>query len=668
MISVGTVRPTHQFTEFNMMTNYQPFEHLKCPIWIYDIDNKRITWANSNALPLWESESMFELTSRDFSVEMSKAIEATLEEYQRQFLRNESIKTWWNFTPNYISKRALCLFSGIPLPDGRTGMLVQVIAEEGSLKHDLACSDGANLSLLFDNSGNVVSANSAFLQNYGSPFSTLADFVSSEETAAQWLFAARKGREILEEVSCEIDNKTHHFDVQGKWLFDKSELLLNLICTTKQKEKLLKARYNAEHDCLTELYNRRGITNLLETSIAYRSPFELMFVDLDGFKLVNDTYGHSVGDQLLKQVGERLKHLVDETCMIGRFGGDEFIVIAHACRNHNIPLLCSRIIEALNKSFHIRGIGTLSVGCSIGTAHFPDNAVDQESLLKQAGMAMHMAKANGRNRFQTFTPCLAQTLHRKVEIRHRLTHALENDDLNLHYQPIMNTNSDKVKGFEALLRWSDEELGDIAPDEFITLAEESGQIVPLGKWVLNSALKQLSMWQREFDHELMMSINISSIQMHATFAEQLSAMLNFYNIQPQSVALEITESSMIFKHGEVRQALSDISKLGVELHLDDFGTGYSSLSMLHDLPISTVKLDKSFVHGSHKGSKAIVQATHAICDKLGLKVVAEGVETEMQKAFLIDCGYQYLQGFLFSKPIPSNEVERQFLAGRLIDI
>ncbi len=498
-------------------------------------------------------------------------------------------------------------------------------------------------------------------QNYGAPFSTLSDFVSSEEIAAHWLFSARKGREILEEVSCHIGDKAHHFDVQGKWLFDKSELLLNLTCTTKQKEKLIKARYNAEHDCLTELYNRRGITNLLETSIAYRSPFELMFVDLDGFKLVNDTYGHSVGDQLLKQVGERLKQLVDETCMIGRFGGDEFIVIAHTCRNQNIPLLCTRIIDALNRSFHIRGIGTLSVGCSIGTAHFPDNAVDQESLLKQAGMAMHIAKASGRNRFQTFTPDLAQTLHRKVEIRHRLTQALENEDLDLHYQPIMNTNSDKVKGFEALLRWSDKELGNIGPDEFITLAEETGQIVPLGKWVLNSALKQLSIWHREFDSELMMSINISSIQMHATFAEQLSAMLNFYNIQPQNIALEITESSMIFKHGEVRQALSDISKLGVELHLDDFGTGYSSLSMLHDLPISTVKLDKSFVHGSHKGSKAIVQATHAICDKLGLKVVAEGVETETQKDFLIDCGYQYLQGYLFSKPIPSNEVESQFL-------
>ncbi|NOH34456.1 putative bifunctional diguanylate cyclase/phosphodiesterase [Vibrio chagasii] len=644
-----------------MMTSYQSFEYLKCPIWIYDIDNKRITWANQSALPLWEAESLFELTSRDFSVEMSKAIEATLEEYQRQFLRGESIKTWWNFTPKYIAKRALCQFSGIPLPDTRTGMLVQVVAEEGSLKHDLAYSDGANLSLLFDRSGKIVSTNSAFNQNYGSPFTTLSDFLSSEETAAHWLFSARTGQETLEEVSCTIGDKTHHFDVQGKWLFDKSELLLDLTCTTKQKEKLIKARYNAEHDCLTELHNRRGITNLLQTSIAYRSPFELMFVDLDGFKLVNDTYGHSVGDQLLKQVGERLKQLVDETCMIGRFGGDEFIVIAHACRNQNIPLLCTRIIDALNRSFHISGIGTLSVGCSIGTANFPDNAIDQESLLKQAGMAMHMAKANGRNRFQTFTPSLARALHRKVEIRHRLARALENEDLTLHYQPIMNTRSDKMKGFEALLRWSDKDLGDIRPDEFIALAEETGQIVPLGKWVLNSALKQLSIWHREFDNQLMMSINISSIQMHATFADQLSAMLNFYNIQPQSIALEITESSMIFKHGEVRQALCDIAKLGVELHLDDFGTGYSSLSMLHDLPISTVKLDKSFVHGSHKGSKAIVQATQAICDKLGLKVVAEGVETEMQKDFLVDCGYQYLQGFLFSKPIPSNEVESKFL-------
>ncbi|MEZ9687658.1 putative bifunctional diguanylate cyclase/phosphodiesterase [Vibrio atlanticus] len=647
-----------------MMTSYQPFEHLKCPIWIYDIDNKRITWANSSALPLWESESLFELTSRDFGIEMSKAIEATLEEYQRQFQRNQSVKTWWNFTPKYISKRALCLFSGIPLPDGRTGMLAQVIAEEESLKRDLTYSDGSNLSLLFNKVGSVVSANSAFSKNYGSPFSRLSDFVSSEEVADQWLFSARKGRDILEEVSCKIENKTHHFDVHGKWLFDKSELLLNLTCTTKQKENLIKARYNAEHDCLTELYNRRGITKRLESSIACRSPFELMFVDLDGFKLVNDTYGHSVGDQLLKKVGKRLKQILDETCTIGRFGGDEFIVIAHARKNQNIPLLCSRIIDSLNKSFQIKGIGTLSVGCSIGSAHFPDNATDKESLLKQAGMAMHVAKANGRNRFQTFTPNLAQILHRQVEIRHRLTLALEGDDLNLHYQPIMDTNSNKVKGFEALLRWSDKDLGNIEPDEFISLAEETGQIVPLGKWVLNSALKQLSIWHRKFDDELVMSINISCIQMHTTFAEQLSAMLNFYNIQPKSIALEITESSMIFKHGEVRQALDDISALGVELHLDDFGTGYSSLSMLHDLPISTVKLDKSFVHGTYKGSEAIVQATYAICEKLGLKVVAEGVETETQKAFLTSCGYQYLQGFLFSKPIPPDEVEMRFLSSR----
>ena len=644
------------------MQSYLPFEHLKCPIWVYDIDNKLIVWANSSALPLWEADSIKELTSRDLGKEMSEAIEATLEEYQRQFHLNQTIKTWWNFTPKHIAKRALCQFSGIPLPDGRTGMLVQVVAEENSLKHDLACSDGSNLSLLFDKTGEILSVNTAFYQSYGKPFTQLIDFLGDEETVDLWLFSAMRGQEILEEVSCQIGDKTHYFDVQGKWLFDKNQLLLNLTCITRQKERLLLAKYNAEQDCLTELHNRRGITNLLQTSIEYRSPFELMFVDLDGFKLVNDTYGHNVGDQLLKQVGIRLKELVDDTCMIGRFGGDEFIVIAHTCRNQNIPLLCSRIINALNKSFHIAGIGSLSVGCSIGTAHFPDNAMDQESLLKQAGMAMHMAKANGRNRFQTFTPDLAKALHRKVNIRHRLAGAIENDDLKLHYQPIIHSDSNKIKGFEALLRWKDHELGEIAPREFISLAEETGQIVPLGRWVLNAALKQLATWHKKYGPELTLSINISGKQIHSAFADQLSAMLKFYQLPANKVALEITESSMIFKHREVEQALYDIAALGVELHLDDFGTGYSSLSMLHDLPISTVKLDKSFVHGSHQGSKAIVKATHAICEKLELKVVAEGVETESQKQFLMNCGYQYFQGFLFSKPIHPDEVEEYFLS------
>lgn len=643
------------------MQNYLPFEHLKCPIWVYDIDHKLIVWANKSALPLWEADSFQELASRDLGQEMSKAIEATLEEYQRQFHLNQTIKTWWNFTPKHIAKRALCQFSGIPLPDGRTGMLVQVVAEEASLKHDLACSDGSNLSLLLDKTGTVVSVNTAFYQNYGKPFTHLIDFLGNEETVDLWLFSAMRGQELLEEVSCKIGGKIHYFDVQGKWLFDKSQLLLNLTCITRQKERLLLAKYNAEHDCLTELYNRRGITNLLGTSIDYRSPFELMFLDLDGFKLVNDTYGHSVGDQLLKQVGIRLKELLDDTCMIGRFGGDEFIVIAHACRNQNIPLLCSRIINALNKSFHIAGIGSLSVGCSIGTAHFPDNAMDQESLLKQAGMAMHMAKANGRNRYQTFTPDLANALHRKVDIRHRLAGAIENDDLTLHYQPIIHNKSNKITGFEALLRWKDKELGQIEPREFIGLAEETGQIVPLGRWVLNAALKQLAQWHKKYGQELTLSINISGKQIHSAFAEQLSAMLQFYQLPANKVALEITESAMIFKHGEVEQVLYDIAALGVELHLDDFGTGYSSLSMLHDLPISTVKLDRSFVHGSHQGSKAIVKATHAICEKLELKVVAEGVETESQKQFLINCGYQYFQGFLFGKPICSDLVEEYFL-------
>jgi len=647
------------------MKTYEIFNHLTNPVWVYDIDNKCIFWANDSSLVLWETESLAELQRRDLSKEMTKAIEATLEDYKRRFNSQQTIRTWWHFTPKDIAKKALCLFSGIPLPDNRIGMLVQVLSEEKSLRYDLACSDGANLSLLFDKDGQIVSSNTAFQIHYGKPFQSLADFLSCEETAAQWLLQAKKGHEVLEEIVCEIAGDTHYFDVQGNWRFDKDELLLNLTCITKQKEKLLKVKYNAEHDYLTNLYNRRGITNLLARSLEHRSAFELLFIDLDGFKLVNDTYGHSVGDQLLKQVGERLTSLVDNKCMIGRFGGDEFVVIAHTCRNPNIPLLSSRIIELMNKSFHIEGIGSISVGCSIGTTHYPDNSTDQETLLKQAGVAMHQAKTNGRNCTQTFTPDLAKTLHRKVEIRQRLAYALENDGLSLHYQPIIDNQHTQINRFEVLLRWNDQELGCVRPDEVVKLSEETGQIVPLGLWVLNSALQQLSIWHQEYRSNLKLNINISGTQLNTSFPLQLAAMLDYYQIPAHCIALEITESAMIFKHDDVKQTLSSVSKLGVELYLDDFGTGYSSLSMLHDLPISTVKLDKSFVQRSHAGGEAIIQATLAICDTLGLKVVAEGVETQEQHQHLLSSGYRYLQGFMFSRPKAPSDIEHEFLNNNL---
>ncbi|MGF1754826.1 EAL domain-containing protein [Vibrio makurazakiensis] len=643
------------------MNTYEIFNHLKNPVWIYDIDSKSICWANLSSLNLWEAESLVELQNRDLSKEMTKAIEATLEDYKRRFNNRETIRTWWHFTPKRISKKALCLFSGIPLPNGRTGMLVQVLSEESKLRYDLACAEGANLSLLFDRKGSIVSTNTAFQLNFGEAFKTLADFLSCDETAAQWLLYAEKGHEILEEVACNISGETHYFDVQGNWRFDKNELLLKLTSITKQKEKLLKAKYNSEHDCLTGLYNRRGITNLLEKSVEHRSAFELMFIDLDGFKLINDTYGHSVGDQLLQQVGERLTSLVDTKCMVGRFGGDEFVVIAHTCRNPDIPLLSTSIIELMNKSFHIQGIGAISVGCSIGTAHYPDSSTDKETLLKQAGTAMHQAKSNGRNCTQAFTPDLAQTLLRKVEIRHRLAHVIEHGGLSLHYQPIIDLESKKVRRLEALLRWNDEVLGVVRPDEVVKLSEETGQIVALGSWVLNSALQQLAHWHKHYDPTLKINVNISGTQLNTTFPMQLSAMLTYYQIPPNCVALEITESAMIFKHSKVKETLSAISAIGVELYLDDFGTGYSSLSMLHDLPISTVKLDKNFVQRNHAGGEAIIKATIAICNTLRLKLVAEGVENDEQRDYLAQCGYRYLQGFLFSKPLAADLIESRYL-------
>lgn len=642
-----------------MTHTFSLFERLQSPVWVFDIHHKKIIWANEASLPLWEASTADELTSRDLGADMSEAVSAILEGYQQRFNDDEVIKTWWYFTPNNILKKALCHFSGIPLADGRIAMLVEVVAEESSLRRELAFSGCSNLALLFSERGDLISANNAFSHTFGFRLQDLANFLGDTSLAKDWIEEARQQGTIRHKKLCWTGKNHHWFDIDGKWLQDKGQLLLNLVNISLEKEQLHKAKYNAEHDFLTALLNRRGITNAIIENQHSQQPYSLLFLDIDGFKLVNDTYGHAIGDKLLRAIAIRLQESVKFKGLLARFGGDEFIIQVEHRNIENTTLFAKQIIATLNKPFHLKEIGELSIGCSIGTANYPEDAKDIETLITQADMAMHRAKLRGRNRSHHFSPDMADALYRKMTLRHHLTLALEADAFELYYQPIVDLKANQLKGFEALIRWHDEELGQVSPAEFIPLAEETGQIVPLGRWILKTACQQLAAWRKKYDQTFIMSVNLSRAQLQSSLAPTIESFIQQYDIDPAQLALELTESAMLQDYDEAKQCLEDLAALGLELYLDDFGTGYSSLSQLQDLPISTVKLDQSFVQGEHKGSKAIIEATQAICEKLDLKVVAEGVETINQLQYLQNCKFDFGQGYYLGRPMPSYELEER---------
>lgn len=646
-----------------MNHTFSPFEYLQAPIWVFDVHHKRILWANSAALPLWEAKTKEELLSRDLSLDMSEAVNALLHSYLNRFDAGESIRTWWYFSPENILKKTLCHFSGYPLDDGRKAMLVEVIAEESTLRRDLAFSSSSNLALLFGENGKLISTNRTYQHNFGDQLTDLSTFLGDHELAWQWLDEIRHGNPITTQKLCWTGSNHNWFDIEGKWLEDKNQLLLNLVNISKDREKLQKATYNAEHDYLTGLLNRRGLTNAILEQQHIQRGYSLLFLDIDGFKLVNDTYGHAIGDKLLRAIAIRLKNEIKSRGLLARFGGDEFIVQIEHRYSSDTALFAKQLIRALNRPFHIKEVGELSIGCSIGMSDYPTDTKDIETLITQADMAMHRAKLRGRNRSHYFSPDMADALYRKMTLRHHLSLALEAESFELYYQPIVDLKHGKLKGFEALIRWHDEVLGQISPSEFIPLAEETGQIVPLGRWIMKTACKQLAKWRKRYPElpPYIMSVNLSRAQLQSSLAPTIESILRRYCIPPAQLAIELTESAMLQEFDDAKQCLEDLASLGLELYLDDFGTGYSSLSQLQDLPISTVKLDKSFVQGEHKSSQAIVEATQAICEKLGLKVVAEGVETLEQLHYLQRNHFDYCQGYYLGRPMPAAILEeRQF--------
>ena len=484
-----------------------------------------------------------------------------------------------------------------------------------------------------------------------------------------WAALTEKGR-----WSGEYWNRRKNGEAYPEWLNvvlvkDFQDRIANIVVIfhdiTDIKLKEEQITYQANHDALTGLPNRALLSDRLNQTIAHaerkNENFAVVFLDLDHFKRINDSLGHQAGDILLKQTAKRIKSCLREGDTISRQGGDEFVIILPGASTvEETTEAVRRISTVLERPFSIQG-RDLFVTTSMGITFFPDDAKDAETLIKNADMAMYQAKGEGRNKFHLFTSALDALAQQRMQLELLLYRALERDELAVHYQPRVDLASGSVVGMEALVRWQRPGHGLVMPGDFIPLAEETGLILPIGGEVLEKACRQTHQWHQAGHAELCISVNISPRQFEQeNLAEMVDKILRETGLPATHLELEITETAIMKDVDKAMQIMADLTSIGVKLSLDDFGTGYSSLNYFKRFPINTLKIDQSFVRDINRdfNDAAIVKTIIAMGMVLDLQVVAEGVETADQLAFLREQGCNEYQGYYFSRPIPAEEFQK----------
>ncbi len=422
-----------------------------------------------------------------------------------------------------------------------------------------------------------------------------------------------------------------------------------------------KMQHLARSDVVTGLHNRAGLNHHLVERLAGRKPdnkLALFWLDLDRFKEVNDTLGHQVGDKVLAEVGVRLRDEAPDNAVIGRFGGDEFLVACEVEDRREVEAIALALLGEVTRPMRI-GEDRLEIGSSMGIAVLPDDGEDLDSLMQGADLALYHAKVNGRNQASFFDPSMTRNLVRRREIEAELRLALQRDELSIFFQPIVDLATGRIRAFEALVRWFHPEKGELRPDEFIPVAEETGAIITLGNWITAQAAKAAAQWP----DDVTVAVNLSPLQIKAPGAALgiLNA-LREAKLPPHRLELEITETVLLDHSKQTEDFMAELGAAGIRFALDDFGTGYSSLGYLSKYPFGKIKIDRSFVSGDNVGQKsdAIIRAVSEMASTLGMEIVAEGLETIEQVAAVRAAGCTLGQGYYFSRAVPD------YLAGMLL--
>lgn len=494
-----------------------------------------------------------------------------------------------------------------------------------------------------------------------------------EEALKKGTAAFKSGeREYQQEFPITLDDNT------TRWILSKSNFEVDetgitkylsgaVIDITDRKLAEEQTKYMATHDGLTGLPNRVLLSSLLnhtiETARRYSSKFAVLFVDLDRFKAINDALGHQAGDQLLVEIADRLRRCLRASDVLSRISGDEFVIIAPELDDdEGAAVIARKIIAAAAEPVTLLN-QKVQISASVGICVYPKHGDDEEQLMKHADAAMYLAKESGKNNYQFFNAeSTSQSLER-MAIESELRSAMNNNELSLQYQAKVDLGTNKITGVEALLRWNNPKFGSVSPAVFIPIAEETGLIVPIGRWVLHTACKQNIEWQKQGLPPICVAVNLSARQfMSRDLLSHIKEALDESGMAPELLELEITESMVMHHVDKAVQLLDDMKSLGARIAIDDFGTGYSSLAQLKRFPIDTLKVDRTFIRevAHDRDDQAITEAIIAMGKSLSLTIIAEGVETKEQQDFLRNHACDEMQGYYFSKPVPPSEFSELF--------
>jgi len=652
--------------------------HLKVPVWVFDVDYRRILWANDAALTLWRADSLAALRERDLS-DMSGSVRRRLEQFRADCAHEtRSFSELWTFYPDGVPVTVELVISPFPLNDERMGLLVHALHEnrEGdsnTLRSIQALMHTTSMISLYDKSWNRTYCNPA-----------ARDALTADDHRLDEQLVDRRDldtivRQLDRDGECDIELQVrtasgvrwHSLNLRGSHdpVTGEPCTLVSAVDVTERFRAQAQADRLAYSDALTGLPNRTTLMHDVERRIGGDSDaFTLCFLDLDRFKLVNDSLGHGVGDGVLVAVADRLRQLAGEEALIARLGGDEFVIVVDATDAPSSEALARRVLAGMAVPLAI-GDHLLHVLPSIGLCRYPEHGATFADLLRHADMAMYAAKGDQAG-YAVFDVAMNRDIRERLEIENDLVRAVRHDEFENFYQPRIDTKSGAVVGFEALIRWRHGTRGLLPPMTFIGIAEDTGAIVEIGNRVMLGAMRQQRAWQ-EAGYAVCVSINISARQFTAQdLSATVAAYLDEVGCDPTMIELEITESVLLGDVDTVVETLHRISALGPRIAIDDFGTGYSNLAYLRRFPLHCLKIDRSFV--ADPEHRPLLELIIGMGEVLGLTLVAEGVETEEQASWLRARHCTEVQGYLYSRPLEAHAAsaylaERRRPAERTID-
>ncbi|MCE1236971.1 MAG: EAL domain-containing protein [Hyphomicrobiales bacterium] len=639
---------------------------MRTPVWIYDFETMRVVWANRSALRLWRATSVEALAARDLGADMSASVRTRLAQYRIDFERDDvTFSEIWTLYPEGLPTTLRVLFSGRRLADGRMGMVCEALAEISDTPETIRSAEAllhtSVMITLYDAHGHALYRNPAARQSLADSQETFAGrFVEPAAHAGLLREVGRSGAGLRQaQVFTGAGARWHEISVRRchDAVSGQPALLVSETDVTAHKAAEAQVRYLAEHDTLTALPNRAALRAEVERRLAavdvVGQQAAVLFVDLDRFKTINDSLGHSTGDGLLVVASRRLREAVRADDFVARLGGDEFLICLTLDGDESRAVrVAERILAVLDQPVQVGAID-LTVTASIGMSFFPRDGRDLDTLMRHADLAMYTAKANGCARWAAFTQAMKADVEGQLQLESQLRRALENGEFEVFYQPRIAVAGETIIGAEALLRWHHPSRGLVLPGGFIPFAEKTGLIDKIGACVLREAALQQRAWADE-GYDVSISINLSARQFRDPRLPQMVAdVVQETGCDPRRLQIEITESMLIGDDNASTACLAALAALGLSIAVDDFGTGYSNLGTLHRHPIDTLKIDHSFI-ATLETRPALAELIIGMCRLLDMRMVAEGVETEEQLAWLKARNCDEYQGYLFSPAIPAD--------------